>query len=95
MSQATMLGQTIRDGLRQALADVAAVTEIRGDGLMIGIELDRDCGELVQLALDAGLLINVTADRVIRLLPPLIFSEAEAQELVTTLSRLIREYLGK
>ncbi len=94
MSRAQVLGQTIRDGLRAALAEVTAVTEIRGDGLMIGIELDRDCGELVQLALDAGLLINVTADRVIRLLPPLIFSEAEARELVTTLSRLIREFLG-
>ena len=94
MLHAQALGQTIRDGLREALADVTAVTEIRGDGLMIGIELDRDCGELVQLALDAGLLINVTADKVIRLLPPLIFSEAEAQELVTTLSRLIRKFLG-
>jgi len=94
MAHAQALGQAIREGLHAALAGVAAVTEIRGDGLMIGIELDRDCGELVQLALDAGLLINVTADRVVRLLPPLIFSEAEARELVTTLSRLIKEFLG-
>lgn len=94
MPHALALGQTIRNGLREALDGITAVTEIRGDGLMIGIELDRDCGELVQLALDAGLLINVTADRVVRLLPPLIFSETEARELVTTLSRLIREFLG-
>jgi len=91
---ALALGQAIRDGLRAMLHGVAGITEIRGDGLMIGIELDRDCGALVQLALDAGLLINVTADRVVRLLPPLIFSEAEASELVTTLSRLIRKFLG-
>ena len=58
------------------------VKEIRGKGLMIGIELDRPCGELVKAALDRGLLINVTADNVVRLLPPLVMSEAEAQQLV-------------
>jgi acetylornithine/N-succinyldiaminopimelate aminotransferase len=94
MAHAASLGETIRGGFGQALAGVAGVVEIRGDGLMIGIELDRNCGELVQLALNAGLLINVTADRVVRLLPPLIFSEAEARELVDILSRLIREFVG-
>jgi acetylornithine aminotransferase len=62
---------------------------------MIGIELDRPCGELVKQALDAGLLINVTAERVIRLLPPLVINEAEARELVATLAALVRQFLGK
>lgn len=94
MKNAVTIGDVIRNGLRQELAGITAVTEIRGDGLMIGIELDRACGELVQQALDAGLLINVTADTVVRLLPPLIFTEAEAHALVTKLSQLIREFLG-
>jgi len=94
MENALRLGETIRSGFRAELAGLSAVAEIRGDGLMIGIELDRPCGELVQLALDAGLLINVTADKVVRLLPPMIFSEAEAQQLVAKLSQLIREFLG-
>ena len=58
-------------------------------GLMLGIELDRPCGELIQRALDAGLLINVTADKVVRLLPPLIMSQDEAQQLVERLAALI------
>ena len=94
MSHAKRLGDDIRQGFRNALADVAGVVDIRGDGLMIGIELDRPCGELVVKALDAGLLINVTADKVVRLLPPLIFSDVEAKLLVDTLSPLIREFLA-
>lgn len=93
MAHAAKLGQMIRSELTQALAGVAGVLEIRGDGLMIGIELERNCGELVQQALEAGLLINVTADKVVRLLPPLNFSEAEAHELVAILSRLIHAFL--
>ena len=61
---------------------------------MIGIELDRPCAEIVRRGLDAGLLINVTADKVIRLLPPLTFSEDEACQLVTRLAQLIRSFLG-
>jgi len=94
MENALRLGEFIRSGFRTALAGLSSVTEIRGDGLMIGIELDRPCGELVQHALDAGLLINVTADKVVRLLPPMIFNEAEAQELVAKLAPLIREFQG-
>ena len=93
MAHALALGKTIRSALAEQLAGVAGVADIRGDGLMIGIELDRPCGELVQRALDAGLLLNVTADKVVRLLPALIFTAAEADELVATLSRLIREFL--
>ncbi len=94
LARATSLGEKIRSGLGAALDGVAAVTSIRGEGLMIGVELDRNCGELVARALDAGLLINVTADKVVRLLPSLTFSDAEAEELVTLLSRLIREFVA-
>ena len=94
LARAHGLGERIRAGLKERLAGVAGIVEIRGDGLMIGIELDRPCGELVMRGLEAGLLINVTADSVVRLLPALIFGEAEAQELITSLSRLIREFIG-
>jgi acetylornithine aminotransferase len=79
--------------LAEALSDVSGVVEIRGLGLMIGIELDRPCGELVGKGLEAGLLINVTADKVVRLLPSLVFTDAEAKELVERLSALIRTFL--
>lgn len=94
MARAVALGQQIRQGMRDALAGVTGLVDVRGDGLMIGIELDRPCGELVQRALEAGLLINVTAERVVRLLPPLVMSDAEGAELVVALSKLIREFLG-
>lgn len=86
-------GERIRAGLSASLAGVVGVAGIRGSGLMIGLELDRPCGDLVRQALDAGLLINVTAERVIRLLPPLIFTEADADELVARLSALVRTFL--
>ena len=69
------------------------VKEIRGQGLMIGIELDRPCGDLVKLALAQGLLINVTADSVISLLPPLVMTDTEAQQLLDMLCPLIKEFL--
>ena len=94
MQHAASLGDTIRNGFRTALLGVGGVKDIRGDGLMIGIELDRSCGDLVKSALHAGLLINVTADSVIRLLPPLVFTADEATQLVATLSSLICEFLG-
>ncbi len=86
-------GEAIREGLRQALANVQGVIEIRGDGMMIGIELDRPCGELVAVARDAGVLINVTADKVIRLVPPLIYGEAEVNVLVAVVSGMVKNYL--
>lgn len=92
--RAEQIGLRIRSGMSQALAGVAGVVEIRGHGLMIGIELDRPCGELVGRALAAGLLINVTAESVVRLLPPLVFDEAEADELVVRLAPLIRQFLS-
>jgi acetylornithine aminotransferase len=71
------------------------VKEIRGAGLMIGIELAAPCGELVTQALDAGLLINVTADTVVRLLPPLVYTREDATTAMDRLVPLITEFLGK
>jgi len=92
-ARAARLGADLLAGFGAELAGVAGVTEVRGRGLMIGIELDRPCGDLVRHGLDAGLLINVTAERVVRLLPPLIFDEAQAQLLLSELVSLIRRFL--
>jgi len=86
-------GEAIRAGLRSALDGVHGVVDIRGEGMMIGIELDRPCGELVAVARDGGVLINVTADTVIRLVPPLIYGEAEVDALVAAVSDIVRNYL--
>jgi acetylornithine/N-succinyldiaminopimelate aminotransferase len=94
MARAVELGNAIRGGLRQALDGVAGLVDIRGEGLMIGIQLDRPCGELVGKGIEAGLLINVTADSVIRLLPALTYSDADASKLVDMLAPLVREFLG-
>ena len=93
IANAESVGQLIRDGLKQALTGVSGVVDIRGQGLMIGIELDRPCAELTMRGLDAGLLINVTAEKVIRLLPPLTFSADEGRQLVSRLSPLILDFL--
>jgi acetylornithine aminotransferase len=95
LDNATTVGAALRAGFGAALAGVKGVVAIRGVGLMLGIELDRPCGDLVQRALAAGLLINVTADKVVRLLPPLVLSQDEARELVETLSPLIRDFLSQ
>lgn len=87
-------GDAIRAGFREALKDVAGVKDIRGAGMMIGIELDRPCGVLVARALEAGLLINVTQDSTIRLVPPLVYSDADSRELVDRLAPLIRNFLA-
>jgi len=91
---AAVQGAYLLDSLRAALGETQGLVEIRGRGLMVGIELDRPCGALVGRALDAGLLINVTAERVIRLLPPLIIDRAQIDELVATLTGLIQGFLG-
>ncbi len=93
LAHADKLGQFIRNGVQQRLAGETGLVEVRGQGLMIGIELDKPCGELVKRALEKGLLINVTADTVIRLLPPLIMSEAEASQLLDILCPLIQDFL--
>lgn len=94
VANAERIGALIRKGMAEALKEVGGVVDIRGLGLMIGIELDRPCGDLVKRGLDAGLLINVTAEKVVRLLPALTFSEEEAGQLVLRLSQLIRDFLA-
>jgi len=95
LDNAVKVGDFIRAGLEAALADAKGVAAIKGAGLMLGIELDRPCAELVQRALDAGLLINVTADKIVRLLPALIINRGEAQQLIDRLAVLIRDFLGQ
>ncbi len=92
--RAGVLGERLLAGFGARLSGLAGVRQIRGRGLMLGIELDRPCGALVAQALAAGLLINVTAERVIRLLPPLTLTEAEADVLLERLSGLIEAFLA-
>lgn len=95
VERAGELGRRMLDGFRQRLGTRPEVTDIRGHGLMLGIALDRPCGDLVKDALHAGLLINVTADRVVRLLPPLILSDDEADEIVARVSDLIEAFVDR
>lgn len=92
---ALKMGDLISDGLKAGLADTQGVGVIRHAGLMVGIELDKPCSDIVKMALETHLLINVTADKVIRLLPPLIINEAEAMELVERLVKLIKQFLAQ
>jgi len=91
-ARATQLGEVVREAISAGIEDPSAIVEIRGEGLMLGIELNRDCGELVPQALEAGLLINVTAGNTVRLLPPLIMSDEEAAELGTGVAQLINHF---
>ena len=93
LANAAARGQQIRDGLAAALSGMPGLREIRGQGLMIGVELQEPCTALATKALEAGLLINVTADRVIRLLPPLVIKAEEADQIVQILAPLIRDFL--
>ena len=95
VTRAGVLGERLRDGLHEALAGLDGVCEVRGLGAMVGLELDRPCGELVARALEERqLLINVTAGRVVRLLPPLVLSDAEADTIVRHVADLIRDFLS-
>jgi len=91
---AETVGNLIREGFAAVLKDIPGVITVRNAGMMIGIELDRPCGDLVKMALQDKLLINVTADKVIRLLPPLVMNAAEGKELVQRLSDLIKQFLA-
>ncbi|CAM8652803.1 ArgD Ornithine/acetylornithine aminotransferase [Comamonadaceae bacterium] len=96
IANAEKVGAHLKAGLEAALkAEIAngAVKEVRGQGLMLGVDLSKPCGALVQRAADAGLLISVTADSVVRLVPPLILSTAEADEIVAILAPLISAFL--
>jgi acetylornithine/N-succinyldiaminopimelate aminotransferase len=95
LAHAEQMGAVIHDGLKRELSGVAGVKEIRGMGLMLGVELDRPCGEIVKQALEAGLVTNVTADKVIRLLPPLVIRKNEAEMLVEILAPLVKRFLSQ
>ncbi|MDP1671534.1 MAG: aspartate aminotransferase family protein [Burkholderiales bacterium] len=95
MQNAEAMGNFIRAELRERLAGLTGVRDIRGMGMMIGIELDKPCKDIVERALDAGLLINVTADNVVRLLPPLTYTREDALHLVDHLTPLIKDELAK
>ena len=95
VANAGRLGEYLLAGFSRTLADLDGVIDIRGKGLMIGIELDRPCSELVSMAIAQGLLINVTAERVIRLLPPLILTDKQADIIVEQVSNLIHEFIGQ
>jgi acetylornithine aminotransferase len=92
ITQATIKGQAIVDGLQQLLKDNAHVITIRHKGLMIGVELSQPCADLVSLALAQHLLINVTQEKTIRLLPPLIIDQQQIQQLIQCLAALINSY---
>jgi acetylornithine aminotransferase len=93
LANASRVGGMIQETLRSQLGN--AVSEVRGMGLMIGVEMARPCGELVKAALEAGLVINVTAENVIRLLPPLVMNEAEGREVVERLAPLAKAFADK
>ncbi len=87
------LGATMLVQLENEFADNTAIVDIRGKGLMLAIELDRPCSELMQQALEQGLLLNVTAEKVVRLLPPLIISDDQATEIIQKVTALIKDFI--
>ena len=95
IKQAKVQGNYLLKQFRESLKNFSGIVEIRGRGMMIGIELDRACGDLVQIALDHKLLINVTATHTVRLLPPLITSQDECDQIVEILTPLIGSFLNK
>lgn len=94
LANATKMGTLIKAEFATSLSGMASIKEIRGMGLMLGIELGRPCAEVVKIALDHGVFINVTHDNVIRLLPPLTINAAEARELVVRVSAAIKIFLA-
>ena len=95
IENALNVGAILKTGLERELAGVQGVVDIRGQGLMLGIELDRPCGDILGLAAQAGLMLSVTADKVIRLVPPLILSADEAAQIVAILCPIIKTFLAQ
>jgi acetylornithine aminotransferase len=95
LANAAKVGKVIDQGLRAAFGAGKGVGEIRGMGMMIGVEFDEPCGELVKAALEAGLVINVTVDKVVRIMPPLVMSEAEGREVVSRFVEVASAFLEK
>jgi len=94
LAHATKVGDRLKSTLQKELADVKGVVDVRGQGLIIGIELNKPCGALLGRGAEAGLLFSVTADTVIRIVPPLILTEAEADEIVAKLVPLVKSFLA-
>jgi acetylornithine aminotransferase len=95
LEHARAMGKRLKAGLQEGLGQAPGFVEVRGQGLMLGVQLDRPCGALLQRAADAGLLLSVTADSVIRLLPALVITPAEVDELVARLVPLVRDFLAE
>ncbi|HUD34678.1 MAG TPA: aspartate aminotransferase family protein [Variovorax sp.] len=95
VENAATVGAHLKAALEREFEGLSGVREVRGHGLMLGIELDRPCGVILNRACDAGLLLSVTADNVIRLVPPLILSIAEADEIVAILAPLVHTFLSE
>ena len=95
LANAAAMGERLMQGLRTQLAGVPGVVEVRGQGLMVGLELDRPCAEIMTLAANAGLLLSVTAERVIRLVPPLIITAAEIDEVLEKLVPIVKKFLAQ
>jgi acetylornithine aminotransferase len=95
LEHAADMGKVLMDELERALAGVAGVKDIRGEGLMMGVELDRPCGDVTRRALAAGLVTNVTADKVIRLLPPLVIKEPEVRQIAALLAPVVKAFLAE
>jgi len=92
LENASIQGDRIKFGLSMRLQDCPHVVAIRGNGLMIGVELDHPCAELVALAREKGLLINVASGNVVRLVPPLTLSATESDLIIDTISELIKDF---
>jgi acetylornithine aminotransferase len=95
LANAEQVGAHLRAALQREIGSLPGVVEIRGQGLMIGIELNRPCGEILGQAMEAGLLLSVTADTVVRLLPPLIIGTEQADRIVALLAPLVRAALAR
>ena len=95
LQNAATVGAHLQAALRRELGSLDGVKEVRGQGLMIGVELAKPCGVLVQRAADAGLLISVTADSVVRIVPPLILTTTEADAIVALLTPLVKAFLAE
>jgi acetylornithine aminotransferase len=95
LQNAAKVGAELKAALQRELGQVPGVVDIRGQGLMIGVELDRPAGELLRRAAEAGLMISVTADKVIRLVPALILSSDEAAQIVSILAPLVKQFLAQ
>ncbi|MEJ8820910.1 aspartate aminotransferase family protein [Variovorax humicola] len=95
LENAATVGAHLKSALEREFSRMSGVKEVRGQGLMLGIELDRPCGDILNRACEAGLLLSVTADSVIRLVPPLILTIAEADEIVAILAPIVKAFLAE